>query len=70
MLAEIDEPTTYDQANKEKVWREAMQTEIEAIERNNTWRLTERPPNHKAIDLKWVFKANKDTNGKVVKHKA
>ena len=70
MLVEIDEPTTYDQENKEKVWREAMQTEIEAIERNNTWKLTDLPPNHKAIDLKWVFKEKKNTNGKIVKHKA
>lgn len=66
----IDKPITYDQAAKEKVWRSAMQSEIEAIERNNIWKLTTLPPGHKAIDLKWVFKLKRDTSGEIVKHKA
>ena len=70
LLAEIDEPSTYEQATKEKVWREAMKAEIEAIQKNDTWKLIELPPGHKAIGLKWVFKAKRDTQGKVVKHKA
>lgn len=32
MLVEIDEPSTYDQAAREKVWKEAMQCEIESVE--------------------------------------
>lgn len=47
-----------------------MQAEIEAIEKNDSWKLTDLPPRHKAIGLKWVYKAKKDTNGKVIKHKA
>lgn len=43
---------------------------MEAIEKNDTWTLTELPSGHKAIDLKWVFKLKKDTNGEIVKHKA
>lgn len=70
LLINNDEPVTFDQALKEKVWKEAMQVEIDAIERNGTWKLIELPPGHKEIDLKWVFKQKKDTNGKVVKHKA
>lgn len=47
-----------------------MKNEIEAVKRNNTWKLTELPAGRKAIGLKWVFKVKKDTNGEVVKHKA
>lgn len=47
-----------------------MKTELESIENNKTWELTELPVGHKAIDLKWVYKLKKDTEGKVVKHKA
>lgn len=70
LLAGIDEPTCYAQAIKEQHWKNAMDCEIEAIERNETWRLTDLPENRRAIDLKWVYKVKKDTNGEVMKHKA
>ena len=47
-----------------------MKTEIDAIEHNKTWQLTELPAGHKAIGLKWVFKLKKDADGNIVKHKA
>ncbi|XP_074351878.1 uncharacterized protein LOC141691029 [Apium graveolens] len=70
MLAGVDEPANFKQANKEGVWKVAMECEIEAIERNNTWELTNLPEGHKAIDLKWVYKVKRDTNGGIIKHKA
>lgn len=70
MLLSIEEPTSYRQAVQETEWKKAMQTEIDSIERNKTWTLTELPPGHKAIGLKWVFKLKKDTDGKIVKYKA
>lgn len=66
----VDEPVNYTQASKKREWRIAMEQELEAIEKNETWSLTELPPGKKAIDLKWVYKLKKDTEGKVVKHKA
>lgn len=47
-----------------------MNTEIETIEKNQTWELTDWPQGHKAIDLKWVFKLKRDTSGAITKHKA
>lgn len=47
-----------------------MKTEIEAIEQNNTLKLTELPPGHKEIKLKWVSKLKRDADGKIIKHKA
>ena len=38
-----------------------MNAEIEALEANHTWILTNLPPNKSAIGCKWVYK---------VKHKA
>lgn len=43
--------------------------ELNSIEKNKTWILTDLHPGHKAIGLKWGFKAKKDTNGEVIKHK-
>ena len=70
LLMGIDEPVNYMQACKKKEWKNAMERELESIENNNTWKLMELPPGSKAIDLKWVFKLKKDSDGNVVKHKA
>lgn len=47
-----------------------MAIEMEAVERNGTWELTELPQDRKAIDLKWIYKIKRDANGNIVKHKA
>ena len=65
----VEEPTTYNQAVKERSWKDAMQTEIEAIKRNNTWSLVELPLGHKPIGLKWVSKLKRNTEGDIMKHK-
>lgn len=70
MLLGIEEPVSYSQAEKEIEWRTAMEAEINAVEKNKTWVLTDLPPGRKAISLKWVFKLKKNTKDEVVKYKA
>lgn len=70
LLSGVEEPSSYVKVAQEHEWRQAMECEIRAVERNNTWKLTEFPPGQKAIGLKWVYKLKKDTSGKVIKHKA
>ncbi|XP_074363436.1 uncharacterized protein LOC141703961 [Apium graveolens] len=70
MLLKVEEPTHYSEAVSEQEWVEAMKTEVEMIEKNNTWELTDLPAGHKPVGLKWVYKLKKDTEGNVVKHKA
>lgn len=70
LLMGIDEPTSYKQANKDMEWGKAMIQEMESIERNKTWHLTELPKGHKAIGLKWIYKLKRDANGKINKYKA
>ncbi|KAL8107156.1 hypothetical protein AgCh_023818 [Apium graveolens] len=48
-LMGIDKPVNYSQAAKEGEWRKAMKAEIEAIDRNGTWKLTELPKGRKAL---------------------
>ncbi|XP_074336404.1 putative mitochondrial protein AtMg00820 [Apium graveolens] len=66
----IDEPANYVQAAKDQNWREVMQREIEAVEKNGTWKLTKLEPDHKVINLKWIFKLKQDINGEIQKYKA
>jgi hypothetical protein len=69
-LLGVEEPANFVEASKDPSWKHAMDEELKAIESNGTWSLVTRPPNHKAIGLKWVYKLKKDTKGVVVKHKA
>ena len=47
-----------------------MEAELQSIEENNTWMLSDLPKNHQAIGLKWVFKLKRDPDGSIVKYKA
>ncbi|WJZ94710.1 hypothetical protein VitviT2T_013543 [Vitis vinifera] len=64
------DPTTFEEAVQSSKWRAAMDLEIEAIERNETWELTDLPEGVKKIGVKWVFKTKLNENGKVDKCKA
>lgn len=70
LLIRIEEPKSFEEAKTSEEWNKAMRTELEAIEKNKTWVLTELPAGRKPICLKWVYKIKKDTNGDMVKYKA
>ncbi|MCI53241.1 copia-type polyprotein, partial [Trifolium medium] len=38
-----EDPKTFDDAQKLDVWKKAMDQEIDAIEKNNTWEFTDLP---------------------------
>ena len=47
-----------------KNWQEAMNQEIECIEKNKTWKLVDRVENKKVLDVKWVYKKKSDNRYK------
>ena len=47
-----------------------MKDEINAIERNETWQLTDLPPHKREIGVKWVFRTKFNPDGSVFKYKA
>nr|GFB41104.1 zinc finger, CCHC-type [Tanacetum cinerariifolium] len=51
-----EEPRNYKEASTDEKWIEAMEIELDLINKNNTWTLTTLPPDHKAIGLKWILK--------------
>lgn len=69
-LMATEEPASFAEAEKESCWRKAMIEEMNSIEGNKTWTLTELPPGVKPIGLKWVFKIKRDASGAIIKYKA
>ena len=70
LLTWTTDPTTFEEAVQSSKWRAAMDLEIEAIKRNETWELTDFPKGMKKIGVKWVFKTKLNENGEVDKYKA
>lgn len=72
-LCDLDEPSTMHEAlhndNSEK-WNVAMIEEYNALITNETWELTDLPPERKAIDSKWIFKLKRNADGTVERFKA
>nr|GEW68307.1 ribonuclease H-like domain, reverse transcriptase, RNA-dependent DNA polymerase [Tanacetum cinerariifolium] len=65
-----EEPRNYKEASTDKKWIEAMEIELDLINKNNTWTLTTLPMNQKAIGLKWVFMTKRDAKGKIINYNA
>jgi hypothetical protein len=64
------DPLSFNEAITEEKWIEAMDEEIHAIEKNDTWKLTNLLENKKAIGVKWVYKTKKNAKGEVQRYKA
>ncbi|KAE8681376.1 hypothetical protein F3Y22_tig00111330pilonHSYRG00435 [Hibiscus syriacus] len=61
---------SFQEAVQENKWRDAMDEEIKAIEKNDTWELTSLHKGHKAIGVKWVYKPKQNAKGEIERHKA
>ena len=71
--AEDNDPTNFDQAVASQdadKWQEAMQAEMESMEKNGVWELVEADPKQKPIGCKWVYKTKRDATGGIERHKA
>jgi hypothetical protein len=69
MFAAVD-PVHFEDAVRNEKWRKAMDSEIQAIEKNDTWELKELPVGGRTIGVKWVNKTKLNENGEVDKYKA
>ena len=59
MLTDCGEPSCYDEAmsSVDKLkWEQAMQSEMDSLIQNGTWKLTPLPKGKKALPCKWVYK--------------
>lgn len=51
IVLSIEEPSCFEEAVQEIELKKAMESELESIERNKTWELTNLPPGHRAFQM-------------------
>ncbi|KAA0032243.1 integrase [Cucumis melo var. makuwa] len=61
---------TFDEAIQDEKWKIAIDQEIDAIRRNETWELMEIPTNKQALGVKWVYITKLKSDANVEKYKA
>ncbi|KAL5854905.1 hypothetical protein ACOSQ4_004707 [Xanthoceras sorbifolium] len=69
-LLMTSDPVSFEEANQERKWRSAMDEEIQSIEKNKTWELTNLSKGRKTIGVKWVFKTKRNAKGEIQRYKA
>lgn len=68
--ADDNEPSCFDEANGKKVWEQAMDEEMNAIIKIETWDLVPKPQHVVPVTCKWVYKIKRKVNGSIDRFKA
>jgi len=63
------EPQIFNKAMQDSQSCEAMQAEIDSLERNGPWVISDLPPGKKPIGCKWVYKIKHHSNGSIERYK-
>ena len=69
-LSATHEPTSFKQAVASQHWVDAMNTELTALEQNNTWEVTTLPSGKHPIGCKWLYKVKYNPDGSIERYKA
>jgi histone deacetylase 1/2 len=64
------EPQTLHEALGDKNWKEAMDSEYQALMKNKTWHLVPSKKGQNIIDCKWVYKVKRKADGSLDRYKA
>ncbi|WVY92731.1 hypothetical protein V8G54_031819 [Vigna mungo] len=63
-------PNTLFEALSDRKWRQAMDVEMEALEKNNTWELVTLPIGKRPVGCKWVYTVKYKADGSIERYKA
>jgi hypothetical protein len=64
------EPKNFNEARKDDHWVQAMNDELDQIEKNNTWEMVPRTEGKNIIGSKWIFKKKMNEKGQFARNKA
>ncbi|KAK9146703.1 hypothetical protein Sjap_006606 [Stephania japonica] len=69
-ISGVKEPSTFAQAQQDPQWVEPMHKELQALESNGTWEITDLPKGKRAFGSKWVYKVKLHPYGSLDRCKA
>lgn len=64
------EPSSFAKAQSLPMWQQAMQNEIDALHKNNTWTLVPPPLNANVVGNRWLYKIKRHADGSIERYKA
>jgi hypothetical protein len=64
------EPSSYEEATGQQVWKDAMMEEYQSIMKNDVWEIVLRPEGKSVVTSKWIYKIKHATDGNIEKYKA
>jgi len=51
-------------------WKQAMSVELDNLEKQNAWKIINKPCGYRIIGSKWIFAVKRDNKGNIVRFKA
>uniref|UniRef100_A0A2N9G528 F-box domain-containing protein n=1 Tax=Fagus sylvatica TaxID=28930 RepID=A0A2N9G528_FAGSY len=69
-LSSVSIPKNLQEALNNPRWKAAMVEEMEALQKNSTWKLVELPKDKKTVGCKWVFTVKHKADGSIERFKA
>lgn len=68
-LSTVKIPNNVQEALKDEKWKNAMNQEMEALQKNQTWELMSLPPWKKTVGCRWVYTIKLDSMGNIDQYK-
>ncbi|RDX91841.1 putative mitochondrial protein, partial [Mucuna pruriens] len=59
----IKAPTSVQEALKDENWVQAMKEEMEALEKNSTWEIVDRPKDKRVVGYRWIYTVKCKSDG-------
>ena len=69
-ISGVSVPNKVQDALGDPIWRKAMDEEMDALKKNDTWQLVSPPQGKKAVGCRWVFTIKHNGDGSVNRYKA
>ena len=63
-------PKSVEEAQNDQKWKQAMDAEMSALEKNGTWEKCKIPAGKRPVGCKWVFTVKHKADGTVERYKA
>ena len=61
-------PSYYEEASSQPVWRDAMMEEYQSITKNDVWDIVLRPEGKSTVTSKWIYKIKHIVDGSIERH--